>query len=908
MILLWAMNKRLLPIFFVSLLPFQSIDCVELLEKADRYFEATLFDQAEALYLEILQELPEDSPRIDHIKRQLARTYYINRQYQKVISLFPNTDQCMLTDFNSDSRLESLFILGISLNRAHEHERSARCLESFLQMKKRPQEIYANEAWLELGISLFQQKEWNSAWSAFKKVSDNKNFPDHFALAQLYLARIAIFAKDRKSAYQAMDILEEQHVEFAPYAVAFLRGELLYQQGQWKEAALAFEESIPTLKHESFRWHWDTVHFLGWSYLNKGKDEENLEDLGKAAALFHDLNGYNSTDESKLSLGQALLAIYISTPNQEISEELKSLLNPQQQWNSKENRHHALMILAESTPRFSDRMQIMRQLTHDSYAQSPFYPKSWYIKGLAELEEGERLKEDPALYKESRKYLEQATISLAKSFDYLYPNDPKTAANALKQQVYAHYYQHTREGLLKSLSIVSRILNQYRNDLFPQFDNPDEIFFLQGLVSSQLLDTDERETFFSIAENSLLHCMESYPRGVYLGRCLHLLGTLYLQEGTYDRAEQTFLELAKQPSSNAFSREAWYWAAEAASKSENGHQRAQQYRKRVYENTPDSPFADAAYFRYFTYKEYLGGQEKAMEHLLEMSRRFPQSPHRINAHYLLGLDAMQQRKAPNGKIKKTADAEEAIVHFKQAAQLYDQLNLSESSKGYFALVRCRSILEQAHACQLLGKPEVASKLLLSVYQEFQNPDHPIGSKVKQSDHHDKIEDETAFLLVQSYLDQDEDGQAGNILSEVLEKYHLTKTTRGYYLSRAWYQRGMLAMRQKDHLFANQCFRHAEDAAKGKVLNTDELLDLWIQQSISYQAQAKTDEAMLLLSKVINYDAVSSERLRAMYLRAEIYEDQGRKDLARRQLQATASKGGPWALKAKEKLDKYYGYQ
>ena len=69
-----------------------------------------------------------------------------------------------------------------------------------------------------------------------------------------------------------------------------------------------------------------------------------------------------------------------------------------------------------------------------------------------------------------------------------------------------------------------------------------------------------------------------------------------------------------------------------------------------------------------------------------------------------------------------------------------------------------------------------------------------------------------------------------------------------------------------------------------------------------------DEAMLVLSKVINYDAVSSERLRAMFLRAEIYESQGRTDLARRQLQATASKGGPWSLKAKEKLDKYYGYQ
>ena len=42
----------------------------------------------------------------------------------------------------------------------------------------------------------------------------------------------------------------------------------------------------------------------------------------------------------------------------------------------------------------------------------------------------------------------------------------------------------------------------------------------------------------------------------------------------------------------------------------------------------------------------------------------------------------------------------------------------------------------------------------------------------------------------------------------------------------------------------------------------------------------------------------------MYLRAEIYELQNRPELALKQLEATASKGGEWSQKAKEKLEKY----
>jgi hypothetical protein len=65
--------------------------------------------------------------------------------------------------------------------------------------------------------------------------------------------------------------------------------------------------------------------------------------------------------------------------------------------------------------------------------------------------------------------------------------------------------------------------------------------------------------------------------------------------------------------------------------------------------------------------------------------------------------------------------------------------------------------------------------------------------------------------------------------------------------------------------------------------------------------------MQQLSEVINYQAVSQLRLKAMYLRAQFYAEQAKPVLARKQLESLALKDGPWGQKAKEQLETEYGY-
>ena len=46
----------------------------------------------------------------------------------------------------------------------------------------------------------------------------------------------------------------------------------------------------------------------------------------------------------------------------------------------------------------------------------------------------------------------------------------------------------------------------------------------------------------------------------------------------------------------------------------------------------------------------------------------------------------------------------------------------------------------------------------------------------------------------------------------------------------------------------------------------------------------------------------------MYLRALIYEQQGKKEFAIKQLESTSKKTGEWAAKAQDKLRQDYGFQ
>ncbi len=132
--------------------------------------------------------------------------------------------------------------------------------------------------------------------------------------------------------------------------------------------------------------------------------------------------------------------------------------------------------------------------------------------------------------------------------------------------------------------------------------------------------------------------------------------------------------------------------------------------------------------------------------------------------------------------------------------------------------------------------------------------------------------------------------------------------RAVYLSRVWGDLAHIAMRRSEPTLALKYLQHASEADAGKALSTDQRLGLWISQSACYRALQQYDHAMRMLSKVINSDAISSLRIKAMFLRAEVYELQDRPELAAKQLDACRNKGGAWAVRAQTKLNNEYSYE
>ncbi len=505
-------------------------------------------------------------------------------------------------------------------------------------------------------------------------------------------------------------------------------------------------------------------------------------------------------------------------------------------------------------------------------------------------------------------------------------NSPAKRSQALLLQAKAALDEATRQQvnrqLLRDIKILLTLntkesLKQSEDLLTKMIENnpdQDELFYLQGLVANRLAAPYK-------SERAWLEVTNRFPDSPWTSDSLYALGTLYFAKGDYPKAKNNFLELYKRyPTSNQAG-DALFFASRAAENLHEPPEVIQSMRHDVWEKYPQSAHAAEAYLNTYSYADYMQGSSKVLQHLRDMPLQYPDSPFIIQAYYLMGLDYKKDHRAPEGTLLHKRQLPKAIESFQLAETAFDKLQangtLPSDQLDTWIAIRYRAIIERAVANMAIAIEskgtkrqiylEYAADVLNQLVDDFENPQHPLTKTLVCGETFHPLSEEGHFALAQVHLKSYDDRKAENILNDMLDKYKQAKITRGYFLSRTWYELGRIAMRQKDETRALDCFAKAEDASKGKVLSAEQKLDLWIQQSQCHRAQHRLDEAMLILSKVINEDAVSGQRLKAMFLRAEIYEEQGRDELAQKQLEALAKKGGEWGIKAKDKLEKNYGF-
>ncbi|MCC5832653.1 MAG: tetratricopeptide repeat protein [Chlamydiales bacterium] len=845
----------------------------ELVHKAKRYLVTGYHSEAIALYEEVLRAIQEgyypkaalkNSLIEKKIRYRLAECYYSQAHYEQTLSLCCNQEE-------SEDRIdrEMIYLSALCYREKKEYEKALEYFQNYANSAKQEDLDHFDHALFEIGYFYYREDNIEEARSYFERLCDFHGKPS--IVASLYLARIDLqegFPEnvERRLAPLSEKLTEEDPLRFEWY---YLRGEAAYACSDYTSAKEFFEHSLPGNKL-SGEWTLQALFHLGWCYIRLGEEEGEKKEtraalLCKAEKIFQRLlNGHRNEEAAALALGRIYLLRWVQFKDPGSLTLVDPLLLPY-------HTLEALLLRAEAAQGYSGKENLLKQATDDRFRSHAGYADAWYERGINHFQEGLNDPENGSLY------FELAAEAFAHSFDFLEKKNPLRAAHILKLEAKADVY---RNSPIASLDLLEKLLSHFNESV----EEREETLYLRGLVASRL-------SYFSLAEESLRAVVEGNSK--YRGNALFVLATLYYGQELYGRAKEAFIDYALSQPFSSLASEAWFWAAEAAEKS--GDEAYTSLRAHLYKNYPHSLKAPEAYFRQYPYSAYLAGESEAVAHLRVFPDLFPRSPILVGVRYLIGLNE-----------KKYEEAKEA---FEEAIKAFP-LCLVEGKvpDPTFVYFRYQAILELARLF-LNHSPDsrldTALHLLNSLVNDFSTPNHPLASLLTQNEPYPPTFEEAEYLLVQAYIKSGKKLRAQEGLSKMLAHFEKGGIREGYYLSQVWREQGEMAHQCEDFATAIDCFEIAEECGEG-YLAEEEKLSLWLQQSHAYRGKREYDTAMRLLSKVINADTISPLRLQAMYFRAEVYELQGRRELAIRQLEAMVKKEGEWAMQAQEKLRLEYG--
>lgn len=528
-----------------------------------------------------------------------------------------------------------------------------------------------------------------------------------------------------------------------------------------------------------------------------------------------------------------------------------------------------------------------------------------------------RLKNDPSAFSAGKAALEAAmklnpelkVETLLLLGDNIYWEAERLESRSLFEEAY-RYFQEAQavkpapEIQAKVLMTLNHINIDDALSLIKSIEKEGELTPTIFLLKAQMVSKRDQAAAIELLKTRQLEAPQAESQ-------LWLLGTLLFKEKKYAESEQNLARLIEEYPDSVHLAEALYWAGRAAEVQAGSLERTRDYFYKLYTKFPSSDFAPEAYFYSYTFQEYLLGNRASIKHLHGFKERFPKSPLLLKVLYLEGLDALHDRRSPEGKLISRKNLTLAIDAFQELENLYDTLyiqnkigeDLSSWTELYYQAKLERAKTNLAIAEESKGaKKEIYLDYAEELFQKIQN-----DFRVQASLFPFKlIEDESSYFLALTQMERGKLTEANETWKALCEKYLVRGDQTGYYLSKSLYQRGKLASRKENFIQALDLYDQAKIAA-ADFLSTDEILSLLIERGEVLKESGELDQAMLTLSEAVNYPAISHLRLKAMYLRAKIYSDQGRRHLARKQLESLKLKGGEWGIKAKETLDREFGY-
>ncbi|MFI5343955.1 MAG: tetratricopeptide repeat protein [Chlamydiales bacterium] len=857
-----------------------------LIRKAEELHAEGHCNDAIPLYQQILQTSPQsDNALILH----LAGCYLEICQ--------PNATLDLLSSRSIAPELEEerIFLMSSAFRLLNEHQNALHLLISLPRL--------SNRNALEKGLNLFYLKQIPESRLNLQTVDQDPLNPDSYYLAQLYLARIALAENQIESAGKLLKQVELPSNHPLLYEKAYLEGLTSFLHGEHKQAIAYFEQALPQQK--PCPWAIFTQRYIISSYLHLAS-QEGLPShwIAQVNPLLEKLLAKSKEEIDYLLLGDFYLIKARQLQDPQANREAQLIFSNHALFKTSEARKTAALKLADTLPTYCERKEYYQQLLKTSHSN----PEILFWQAWNDFKEGVSNRLLPSL-----PHLEEASKIFKQSYILASQTNSFGAYRSLKYYILANLFLPETENTKERAQFLYQLMEEHPD----QSPECIELHYLTGLFWKRYAAIDEAA--FPIAEKILTHASACQPSNQWTVPAIKALAQLHFQRGNWADAETIFARLLKiQPSCC----EALFWQALCAEKL-GQQERKQTLLQKIYAENPQDPVAPAAYFYTYSYREYLKGPKKAIKHLQAMPTLFSDHPLLINAFYLIGMDQLKDHLADDGTLLRRKDVVAAIDAFQKAESTFQELNdkklISTGALPYFIQVHFRATLERALANLAVAEASQGAKQMIyleyaeSVFYQLnnalQNPTPLINEYFVKNDPYPRLLQESEYWLARTYLKRDQLDRADEALDRALKNYEAAQMKQGYLLSRIWYEKGKMAQMRQEYQKALDCFAEAETAAEGRVmlLSPDQKLDLWIQQSLCYKEMKEWDKAMFLLSKAVNDEAICSLRVKAMYLRAEIYELQGRPELALKQLEAVSRKGGEWGMVAKEKLENSYGY-
>ncbi len=904
----------------------------DMLAKAERLSLAGNYDQALPLYKEVWMDslrgyFPEASilkgkELTDKIRFLMAEAAYQLKDIDMALkTLEPAVEEILQApEYASRAELNILYLASLCYQQQQQPEKVTRMLEGYVlaaEGKAAPKQ-YAKALW-ELGVAYFQMGQDDVASKHFYELLENTQDKDLKFLTITYLARIEVRNSFFLEAKQKVDFLLSHLSLDDPlrYEAAYLSGEVAYHQGRYMDAIAAFDLAAPAKNSDQAPWFPGLLLKKARSFFQLALAEDTVasreEFYLQAEKLLGELiQTGQKAEEGAIELAGILLQHARVSSNPVYYDKVEEVLTLSSLNFSDDQLANSLLLRAEASNSYEFREKLFAQLFSDSrFSETAARRKGFLLRGMNFSQMA--AEKVPA---EAVPYWEKAEKALSQALSELTLKEPESFSLALKLRAEALYNLGSSRHLISALKTL-RYLFKEKEQLLPHLQDPGEAYFLQGMISAQYYELDPKKPALRLAKKALGHVANNYPGHPYADQALYTLGALQFQTGDLEAAHSSFSRCLERYPRSEFRDKALFWLAETAAEQGAEKRIVRAYRTRLFDEMPSSPLAASAYLHYYDFEEYLSGSHGPREHLKKMQKLFPSSPYLIVSYYLLGL----QEKKDQLSLKKEETPEQldqAISYFQDSILAYDHFYTAHAIPArefiYLTTIRYQAELEKAITQVLQGEERVqlaeryadAYETLLGILHAFHDDQNMVTQALLQNSHYPKVMEEAQFTLVQLYLKENKEVEARRLLSNMLEQYQSASQTKGYYLSRSLYELALLKLQTEKWEPALYYFEKSEEAATS--MGLQQKLEMLMHKSHCYRGLKEYDKALASLSKVIEAEFPSPITTEAMLMKAEVYEDMGKKDLAIKTLKATAKRKGDSASRAQTKLQQEYGYQ